>query len=320
VDIKKAVITAAGRGLRTFPAANPVQKALLPLVDRDGLTKPVLQIIAEEAIESGIDEVCVVCAPGEEALYRALFDDLRANLAASPAGESWAQAQAARIERLVKHLHFAEQPEPLGYGHAVYCARDFAKDDPVLLLLGDHVYVSGATGRCAAQLLARARTEGCTVSAVQATREHLVGRYGTVRGRREPAPGLYQVEHIIEKPALSQAELELQTPGLRAGYYLCLLGMHVLTPGAFAELEAHLAGAAPEGGYQLTNALDALAQNERVLALEADGRRYDIGQRFGLLQAQVAIALSGGDRDEMLTTLLEGVAEAGRAPAGAETK
>lgn len=316
MDIKKAVITAAGRGMRTFPAANPVQKALLPLVDRDGLTKPVLQIIAEEALQSGIEELCVVCAPGEEAQYRAAFDDLRANLAATPAGESWAQAQAVRIETLLRHLHFAEQAEPLGYGHAVHCAAGFVKDDPFLLMLGDHVYVSNTATRCAAQLLARARAEECTVSAVQATREHLAGRYGTVRGRREPAPGLYEVEHIIEKPSLSLAELELQTPGLRAGYYLCFFGMHVLTPSAMAALAEHLAGPPPEEGYQLTSALDALAQNERVLALEVAGRRHDIGHRFGLLQAQVAMALAGHDRDEALTLLLEGVAEAARNPAG----
>ena len=313
MDIKKAVITAAGRGLRTFPAANPVQKALLPLVDRDGLTKPVLQIIAEEAIGSGIEEVCVVCAPGEETHYRALFDDLRANLASSPTGESWVQAQAGRIETLLEHLHFAEQPEPLGYGHAVQCARGFVKDDPFLLLLGDHVYVSDTTERCAAQLLARARAEGCTVSAVQATREHLVGRYGTVRGRRESTPGLYQVEHIAEKPSLSQAELDLQTPGLRAGYYLCFFGMHVLTPAVFDELDILLAAAPSDGGYQLTPALDALAQNERVLALELEGRRYDIGQKYGLLQAQIAFAMDGVERDETLTTLVEEVATARKA-------
>lgn len=313
MDIKKAVITAAGRGLGTFPAANPVHKAMLPLVDRDGLTKPVIQIIAEEALESGIEELCVVCAPNDEAQYRAMFESLRENLLATPEGASWAREQAARVDRLLHHLHFAEQTEPLGYGHAVHCARAFVQDAPFLLLLGDHLYLSGRRDqRCAQQLLDLARAEDCPVSAVQATREHLVGSYGTLRCRRESTPGVYQVEKASEKPALSKAEIELQTPGLRAGYYLCYFGMHVLTPAVFELLEEQLAGPAPPGGYQLTTALDELARRQRCLALELDGKRFDIGRKFGLMQAQTGLAMAGANRDEALTTLLETIAESSR--------
>ena len=122
VQISKAVITAAGRGARQFPASDPVQKAMLPLVDRDGLTKPVLQIIAEEAIASGIEEICVVCAPGDEAVYRDHFRNYAANVQ-SAKGLDWAEEQARRLVDLEQRLHFAVQPEPEGYGHAVWCAR-----------------------------------------------------------------------------------------------------------------------------------------------------------------------------------------------------
>src|SRR5262249_1395316 len=142
VEISKAVITAAGRGARQYPASDTVQKAMQPLVDRDGLTKPVLQIIAEEALDSGIEEICVVAAPGDEGVYRTHFANYAANLRSAYRGIDWAEAQARRLDDLEQRLRFAVQPEPVGYGHAVWCARSFVGDAPFLLLLGDHLYVS----------------------------------------------------------------------------------------------------------------------------------------------------------------------------------
>src|SRR6516162_8438521 len=126
VQITKAVITAAGRGARQYPASDTVQKAMLPLVDKDGLTKPVLQIIAEEALESGIEEICVVSAPGDETVYRDHFRNYATNLRSAFKGVEWAEEQARRLFGLEQRLRFSVQPEPQGYGHAVWCAREFA--------------------------------------------------------------------------------------------------------------------------------------------------------------------------------------------------
>ncbi|MBN2370962.1 MAG: NTP transferase domain-containing protein [Vicinamibacteria bacterium] len=311
--VRKALITAAGRGARAYPASDTVQRAMLPLVDRDGLAKPVLQIIAEEAIESGIEELCVVCAPGDEPRYREQIEASQQTLRTEYRDTEWARRQAECLGDLLRRLHFAVQEEPLGYGHAVLCARAFAGDEAVLLLLGDHLYVSHDPAcRCAAQVVRLAEGDSCAVSAVQATREHLVGRYGTLTGARIAGrPGVYQIERIREKPSLSQAELELQTPGLRVGHYLCFFGMHVLTPPVF-EILADAARESPSSGgeLQLTPALNELARRERYLALEVTGRRYDIGARFGALQAQVALALAGVERESVLTTIVETIAEA----------
>ncbi|MBM3290385.1 MAG: nucleotidyl transferase, partial [Candidatus Hydrogenedentes bacterium] len=286
MQIRKAVITAAARGARLYPAADTVQKGMLPLVDRDGLTKPVIQIIAEEAIESGIEEIVVVCAPGDDAHYRRHFHSLRENLLDAYRGAEWARLQAEKIADLERRIRFAVQDEPLGYGHAVYCARAYVGDGPFLLLLGDHLYVSQIEGkRCVQQLIDLAQREDCAVAAVQATREHLVGRYGTLTGRRQQGlPGVYQIDRIIEKPSLSQAELELHTPGLRIGHYLCFFGMYVLTPALFAVLDEALHATADKHDVALTPALQELAHRERFLALELKGTRYDIGAKFGLLQ------------------------------------
>lgn len=308
MEVTRAVITAAGRGARQYPAADTVQKAMLPLVDRDGLTKPVLQIIAEEAIESGIEEICVVCAPGDEAVYRQQFRNY-GSLLQTVKSDDMAAEQARRFVDLEQRLRFAVQSEPEGYGHAVWCARPFVGDQPCLLLLSDHVYVSSEIRRCARQLIDLAAAEGCAVSAVQATREHLIHQYGTLSGRRLPEnPEVYLIDEIIEKPNPTLAELRLQVPGLRAGHYLCFFGMHVLTPAVFDLLDDLVRRDVRElGSIQLTTALNALAGRERYLALETRGSRYNLGVRFGMVEAQVSLALAGSDRDRILSLLLESI-------------
>jgi UTP--glucose-1-phosphate uridylyltransferase len=308
VEVTKAVITAAGRGARQYPAADTVQKAMLPLVDRDGLTKPVLQIIAEEAIESGIEEICVVCAPGDEAVYRQHFRNYASLLQSTKTSDA-AEEQARRFVDLEQRLRFAVQPEPEGYGHAVWCARPFVGDEPCLLLLSDHVYVSSESRRCARQLIELAAAEGCAVSAVQATREHLIHQYGTLCGRRLPEhPETYLIDEIIEKPNPTLAELRLQVPGLRAGHYLCFFGMHLLTPAVFELLDDMVRRDVRElGSIQLTTALNALSRRERYLALETRGARFNLGVKFGMVEAQIALALAGADRDRILSLLLESI-------------
>jgi UTP--glucose-1-phosphate uridylyltransferase len=307
VQISKAVITAAGRGARQYPASDTVQKVMLPLVDRDGVTKPVLQIIAEEAFESGIEEICVVSAPGDEYVYRSHFRNYAANLRSTYKGLDWAEEQARRIVDLEERLQFAVQPEPEGYGHAVWCARSFVGGSPFLLLLGDHLYLSADPRRCARQLIELATVENCAVSAVQSTREHLIHQYGTLTGRRQPQhPDIYAIDEIIEKPNPTLAELRLHVPGLRAGHYLCFFGMHVLTPVVFDLLDQLVRENVRElGQIQLTTALNSLARKERYLALETRGTRFNLGVKFGVVEAQIALAMGGVDREQMLTLLLE---------------
>lgn len=281
--ITKAVITAAARKQRTLP--------LQTLIDRDGAEKSVLAIMIEEALRAGMEEICVVVCPGDEGSY------------AQAAGE-----HAGRLK-------FVPQEEPLGYGHAVYCARDFVGNQPFLHLVGDHLWISQRPDGCAKQLVEVAQEQSCSVSAVQASRESLLPYYGTVGGRREPGrQDLYVIEDVIEKPTATEAEQRLLVPGLRAGHYLCFFGMHVLSPAVLDILARHLAEAsavATGAGRKVTlsPALAELATSERYLALERAWWRYDIGVRYGLLLAQVALALNGRDRSEVLVQLLELLAQ-----------
>lgn len=272
MHVSKAVITAAGRRQRTLP--------LQSIIDRDGVEKSVLRILVEEVLDAGIDEIGVVVRPGDETAYAAVVGD-----------------HAGR-------LHFIEQTDPLGYGHAVLCARAFVGNDAFLHLVGDHLYVSNAEQGCAQRLVQVAEANDCAVSAVQATRESLLPYYGAIGGRRMAGQSdLYQIDTVVEKPTPTEAEQRLNVPGLRAGHYLCFFGMHVLTPTVMTILNAKLTETAHS--VPLAAALDELARREQYLALVQQAQRFDVGVKYGLLTAQIALALHGKDRDEVLTRLLE---------------
>jgi UTP--glucose-1-phosphate uridylyltransferase len=273
MKIRKALITAANPRQRTLP--------LQTLVDRDGEPKSALQILLAEAADAGIEEFGVVVCPGDETTYAAACGPWRAQ------------------------VRFIIQPEPRGYGHAILCGRDFCGTESFLHLVGDHLHVSQTAVGCARQLLETAAAENCPVSAVQPTHESLLTAYGTVGGKLVGgSQQLYQVESVLEKPTPTLAEQQLIVPGLRAGFYLCFFGLHVFDAEIFALLDAEHA-ATPGRNIGLSPALHAMAARRRYLALTVAGRRYDIGSRYGLLLAQLALSLAGRDRDAVLTQIVE---------------
>lgn len=275
MKIRKAVVTAAGPNQERLP--------LQRFVDIDGSEKTALQIVVEEILSAGIEQICVVIRNGTRDVYR------------DAAGDS------------VRSLVFVEQPVPRGYGEALHRAAGFVGDEPFVHLVSDHLYVSRQPQRCAEQLVRVACEEQCAVSAVQPTRESMLQYYGAVGGTPVSGkPGRYRVECVLEKPTPTIAEQHLIVPGLRTGHYLCLFGMHVLTP-VVLELLGRAIADAPSGGgpVMLSPALAQLAQRERYLALDVDGTRYNIGVKYGMFIAQLALALSGRDREEILARLVE---------------
>jgi UTP--glucose-1-phosphate uridylyltransferase len=272
--IQKAVITAAGPNQHQLP--------LQRFVDLNGQEKTALQIVIEEVAAAGVGEICVVIRRGDQQVY----------------------AEAAR--EYARMITFVEQPEPRGYGEALYRAAAFVGDEPFIHLVSDHLYISAGTPRCAQQLVEAAGAENCPVSAVQATRESMLRYYGAVGGRRVAGrTDLYTVERVLEKPTPTEAEQSLVVPGLRAGHYLCLFGMHVLSPNVMDILGRAATAASGGEPIMLSPALEQLAQQERYLALELQGSRYNIGVKYGTLMAQLALALHGNDRDEILARLIE---------------
>jgi UTP--glucose-1-phosphate uridylyltransferase len=274
MKVRKAILTAAGRNQRRLP--------LQSLVDRDGVSRTVLAILINDILEADIEEIGVVVWPGDEALFREAAPESHAGL-----------------------LRFFEQRDPRGYGDALFRAAEFSGGEPVLHLVGDHLYL-GPDGRgCGArEIVALAEAEECCVSAVRATHERSLSSFGCVGG--QPAgnrPGVYRVDRVAEKPTPTFAEQELIVAGLRAGHYLAFFGMHVLTPAVFGTLE-RLLRETSSGRVLLSDALAELAGREKYLALQVDAERYDLGSTYGLLAAQLALSLAGKDREEILALMV----------------
>lgn len=274
MQITKAIITAAGKDQSQLP--------LQTVVDPSGRSRTALELVLDEITGVGIDDIAIIIRPGEAARY--------------------SQAAGSFANRLT----FFEQHAPRGYGDALLRARDFAADDAFLHLVSDHLYVSRGQKSCAAQLIDIAVREQCAVSAIQPTRENQLAYFGVIGGFPVPRQsGLYEVDTVIEKPTPTLAEQKLIVAGQRAGHYLCMFGMHVLTPTIFGLLSQAVAGLGSGESANLSTSLHRLAQSERYLAAQLDGVRYNIGEKYGLLIAQMAIALSGSDRDRILTEIIE---------------
>ncbi len=301
--VRKAVITAAGRGTRQYPASTAVAKEMFPLVDRDGLTKPVIQIIGEECIESGIEEICIITQPGEEALYRDYFKRLDNEMVKAFRGKDWAILESEKLGSFGERLHFAEQHTPDGFGHAVFQAKKFVGDDPFVLMLGDHVYISETRDRCALQLIKVFEQYMLdAVTGVQFTVEKLLHLFGTIRGEPiDAGKGIYKAELIIEKPSKEVAREQLSTAGLPAGNYLSHFGIHVFSPRIFDSLEYLIKNNIREKNeIQLTAAQEHLRQQtDKYWAVVTQGQRYDTGIPYGLMETQLALALNGIHRTEI---------------------
>jgi len=277
VKLTKAIIPMAGPAHRDLP--------LQHVTTGDGHTKRVAALQIEELFAAGIREVALVTAAGENVV----FDELARQF--GPA------------------IVLKEQAEPRGFGDALLGLEKWVGDEPFVLQVCDHVFVTYANTSCTAQLMEVAAREDSSVSAVQATAESQLPYFGVVGGQRvHGTEDLYVIETVIEKPTPTVAEVECLIPGLRLGSYLALFGTHALTPEVFRPLRERSDTLPPGQKLGLTDSLAALASRERYLALEVHGHRVDLEGPFGLLRAQLALALHGSRRDAVLRLMLEEVA------------
>lgn len=271
--INKALITAAGPDQRKLP--------LQTLIDRKRIKKTVLEILIDEISAAGISKIAVVIHPDDENIFR------------------------LNLNNYSGIVEYIPQKNALGYGHAILSAAPFLSGEPFLHLVGDHLYVNQTGDNVAHQVIQVAQKNRCSVSVVQQTRETLIGNYGTIGAERIQGPDhLFRVNRVIEKPVPSYAEQHLMIPGLRTGYYLCFFGMHVFSPSILTLLETRFSEF-PGQQLGLSESLNELSRSSKYLAIERNDMRFDIGQDYGLLKAQLALSLSGMDREFIMTELVK---------------
>lgn len=284
--IRKAVIPAAGLGTRFLPATKAMPKEMLPIVD-----KPTIQYIVEEAVASGIEDILIVTGKGKRAIEDH-FDRTVELEEILLENRKYEQLNEVRNITYMADIHYIRQRVPLGLGHAVWCARRFIGDEPFAVLLGDDI-VRGTTP-CLKQLMGVYEEYGVSTLGVQNVSREAVARYGIV-GSESIGPRLSRIETLVEKPS---PELAPST--------LAIIGRYVLTPAVFEFLEKRSIGTG--GEIQLTDALVELNGLQDILAYEFEGRRYDVGEKFGFLEATLELALEQPELRDSVMSLLKRIA------------
>lgn len=283
--IKKAVIPAAGLGVRFLPATKAQPKEMIPIVD-----KPAIQYIVEEVIESGIDEILIVTGRNKQAIEDHFDKSLELEVRLKETGKIPLLEMVQSISRLA-YVCFVRQKEPLGLGHAVYCARRFVGDEPFAVLLGDDI-IRGTTP-CLKQMINLYEEVQSSVIAVMEVPQKDVSKYGILDAAEERA-GMYRIRDLVEKPALEQA------PSC-----LAIMGRYIIDPRIFPILADVKPGAG--GEIQLTDALRVLCREQPMYGLAFQGKRYDVGDKLGYLQATVEFALSRPDLAEGFRKYLKSI-------------
>ena len=275
--VRKALIPAAGFGTRLFPASKATKKELFPVVDRDGIAKPAILLIVEEALQAGIEEIIIVVQKED-------LEDFREFFATQISIENYNklpahfQEYSRRILEIGQRIKFVIQQSQEGFGHAVYCAREAIGEEPFLLMLGDHLYRSNSNVSCARQLIDAYQSHSTSVVGLRVTPANMIANFGTATGVWVEENHLVNINEFAEKPTMEYARSNLIVPGLPPDQFLTVFGQYILKPQIFDFLEVNLKNNLRERGeFQLTSALDRLRQTDGFLGLIMDGKRYDIG-------------------------------------------
>lgn len=275
--VRKAVIPVAGFGTRLFPATKVVKKELFPIIDRDGRAKPVILAIIEEAISAGITEVGIVVQPDD----KEVFEDLLKNPPKkelldklSPQNKEYSQY----LEDLGSRITILLQEEQLGYGHAVFCAKDWVQNEPFLLMLGDHIYASDIEKSCASQVLDVYEQVNQNVVGLTTMPAEIIHKAGCVTGVWQELNSILSVTQLYEKPTIEYAQQHLRLEGMAENEFLGIFGLYLLTPKIFDFLAEHINQNFRERGeFQLTSCLEKLRQEEGMTGYVVKGKCFDTG-------------------------------------------
>lgn len=283
--VRKAVIPAAGLGTRFLPATKATPKEMLPIVD-----KPTIQYIIEEALASGIEDILIITGRSKRAIEDHFDRSIELELNLEEHGKIKELEMVRKISEV--RIHYIRQKEPRGLGHAILCAKHFVEDEPFAVLLGDDV-VDGQVPALK-QLIDVYDKTGASVLGVQEVPQEKVSSYGIVASQPTDEPRTFTVSDMVEKPAVQEAPSRL-----------AVLGRYVINPEIFEILEHTEPGRG--GEIQLTDALRVLAKQQAMYAYNFEGRRYDVGDKQGFLEATVEMALKRPELHDGFLAYLQGI-------------
>jgi UTP--glucose-1-phosphate uridylyltransferase len=286
--VRKAVIPAAGLGTRFLPATKAQPKEMLPIVD-----KPTLQFIIEEAVASGIEEILIITGRNKSSIENHFDKSVELEMELEKAGKDDVLEEIRKISDMA-NIHYIRQKEPRGLGHAIHCAKSFIANEPFAVLLGDDI-VQNDGKPCLKQMIEAYDEYKTTILGVQEVPDGDVDKYGIVDGKHIE-DRIYKVKNLVEKPSVGDAPSNI-----------AILGRYIINPAIMEAIEETQPG--KKGEIQLTDALKILSQREAMYAYVFEGKRYDVGNKLGFLEATVEIALNRGDLREEFLSYLEKVVE-----------
>ncbi|MGL6104537.1 UTP--glucose-1-phosphate uridylyltransferase GalU [Romboutsia sp.] len=279
MTVKKAIIPAAGLGTRFLPATKSQPKEMLPIVD-----KPTLQYIIEEAIASGIEEILIITGRNKKSIEDHFDKSVELELELEQKGKQEMLEMVRDISNMV-NIHYIRQKEPKGLGHAIHCAKSFIGNEPFAVLLGDDIV--DCETPCLKQLISAYDEYKTTILGVQEVATEDINKYG-ILDVKHIEDRVYKVKDMVEKPSIEEAPSNV-----------AILGRYIITPDIFKILENQEPGKG--GEIQLTDALKTLGKHEAIYAYNFEGRRYDVGDKFGFLEATIDFALKRDNlRDDLL--------------------
>lgn len=283
MKVRKAIVPAAGLGTRFLPATKAQPKEMLPIVD-----KPALQYIIEEAVASGIEEVLIIIGRNKTSIQDHFDRSIELELELESKGNFEMLTKIKNISEMA-NIHFIRQKVPKGLGHAIYCAKSFVSNEPFAVLLGDDIVHS--KNPCLQQLINIYEKYEATILGVQEVERSQVYRYGIIDGVRI-TDDVYSVRSLVEKPAVKNSPSNI-----------AVLGRYIISSSIFEILENTPPG--KNGEIQLTDALMSLSKIEKMYAYIFEGRRYDVGDKEGYLEATVDFALRDPELKDTFASYLK---------------
>ncbi|MCI8496147.1 MAG: UTP--glucose-1-phosphate uridylyltransferase GalU [Lachnospiraceae bacterium] len=283
MNVRKAIIPAAGLGTRFLPATKAQPKEMLPIVD-----KPTIQYIIEEAVAAGIQDIIVVTGRNKRSIEDHFDRSIELELELEKSGKQEVLAMVKEISEMA-NIHYIRQKEPRGLGHAILAAQHFIGEEPFAVLLGDDVVV--AKQPCLGQMLDVFHEYRTSILGVQTVPHEVVDKYGIIAGKQVD-DRIYKVNDMVEKPPVEEAPSNI-----------AVLGRYIITPEIFHFLETQDAGKG--GEIQLTDALKRLAKEQAMYAYDFKGSRYDVGSKTGFIQANIEFALRSDELREDMKDYLQ---------------